>query len=402
MIILITSKPTQNGRDQYILQDLESDYVRTWTPPSGLKKEDIHKTLKDLSLQMQNELLLDPKIAAPVVLPEFVPVISTYDGNTLIADFCSYYLYHRDGKVAENTYDSLYRNIKNHICPAIGHLTFSELTLQHIDAMYDCLYLKKYKHSSIQKVHTALRGLLLEAVRLECLSEEFVSKVEKPVRPAEEVVDTPPKACSPSIVKYILRCTEKVPLKWRLFIHILIDTGVRRGECEGLRWEDIDFKESLIHIRNSIGSSKRKGTYVGPPKGRRIRTIDVSEATMGLLLMQYSKRESDIWVFPKRGDPSMPMYPSSATSYLKKFSERFGTDKITPHMLRHTFASIAITNGADVESVSEILGHRDASTTLRIYTTSNIEARRKANNARRKAIMEAPDIEDQITLSRSF
>lgn len=341
---------------------------------------------------MEKELQLDPKIAAPVMLPEFIPVITTYNSSTLIADFCSYYLYIKDSKVAENTYDSWYRHIKNHICPAIGHLTFAELSLQHIDLFYNSLYLCKYKYSTIEHIHITLRGILSEAARLGCMDEEFVDKIGKPSRPAEELKNRKPKACSPKITKYILRCAEEIPLKWRLFIHVLVDTGVRRGECEALRWEDVDFKENLIHVRNSVGASKRKGTYVGLPKGKRIRVIDVSETTMGLFLEQYAKRESDIWVFPKRGNPAQPMYPSSATSYLRKFSNRFCTESISPHMLRHTFASIAITNGADVESVSEILGHADPSVTLKVYTTSNTEAKRKANDIRRKAILDAPDL----------
>ncbi|MBQ1519898.1 MAG: tyrosine-type recombinase/integrase [Clostridia bacterium] len=51
-----------------------------------------------------------------------------------------------------------------------------------------------------------------------------------------------------------------------------------------------------------------------------------------------------------------------------------------PHKLRHTFASIAITNGADVASVSETLGHSDKAVTLRMYTHANEESKRKVSN----------------------
>lgn len=392
MIILITSKPTRNNRDEYILQELDSGYVQTWTPPAGMRNEEIKKTLKDLSRQMEYSLQLDPKIAVPVMIPEFVPVITENDAHTLLADFFAYYLHTSDPFIAENTYDSWSRTIKNHLAPSLGYLTFDELTVQHIDNFYHSLYLKKYKYSTIEKIHTTLKGILNKAARLGCISEEFASKITKPPRPGNDILDEPPKAVSPSVAKYILKCAAQCPLKWQLFINVLIDTGIRRGECEALQWTDINFKESLIHIRRSVGYSKRKGTYIGPPKGKRTRVIDASDTTMALFLKMYAKRESDIWIFPQRGDPSKPMSASSGTNYLRKFSNQYGSERVSPHMLRHTFASIAITNGADVESVSEILGHQDSSTTLRVYTTSNMEARRRANNIRRKAIEEAPDI----------
>lgn len=394
MIILITNKPTQQGRNQYTLQDLESGYTRNWIPPHGMPQDEIKTTLKELSRQMECDLQLDPDIAAPIALPEFIPVIHSYDGQTLLADFFQYYLFHKEPKIAENTYDSWQRTIKNHLCPQIGHLTFNELTPIHIDNLYHGLYVAKYKSSSIIKVHTVLIGILKEASRLGCLPKDFREKIERPTAPKDEVQETCPESFSPSIVKYILRCadTNDISLKWRTFIHILIDTGVRRGECEGLQWSDIDFKNSLIHIRRSIGYTKRKGTFFTTTKNKRIRIVDASEETMGLLLMLYSQRQSDTWVFPQRRKPDVPMHPSSATEYLRRFSERFSTEKISPHKLRHTFASIAITSGADVESVSEILGHSDASLTLKVYTTSNMEARRRANNIRRQAIKNAPDL----------
>ena len=56
------------------------------------------------------------------------------------------------------------------------------------------------------------------------------------------------------------------------------------------------------------------------------------------------------------------------------------TDSTIMSKLRHTFASIAITNGADVASVSETLGHSDKAVTLRMYTHANEESKRKVSN----------------------
>ena len=59
------------------------------------------------------------------------------------------------------------------------------------------------------------------------------------------------------------------------------------------------------------------------------------------------------------------------------FGRHYGV-KIHPHKLRHSFASVAIINGADIASVSETLGHSDKAVTLRMYTHANEESKRKA------------------------
>ncbi|MBO4561996.1 MAG: tyrosine-type recombinase/integrase [Clostridia bacterium] len=73
-------------------------------------------------------------------------------------------------------------------------------------------------------------------------------------------------------------------------------------------------------------------------------------------------------------------HPDSPTKYFKLLSDRCNFKNLHPHKLRHTFASIAITNGADVASVSETLGHSDKAVTLRMYTHANEESKRKVSN----------------------
>ena len=81
--------------------------------------------------------------------------------------------------------------------------------------------------------------------------------------------------------------------------------------------------------------------------------------------------------------------PQSPTRYLKKFSERYGIPDLHPHKLRHTFASVAITSGADIASVSEALGHSDKAVTLRMYTHADQESISRAAQIFRDAIKNA-------------
>lgn len=72
--------------------------------------------------------------------------------------------------------------------------------------------------------------------------------------------------------------------------------------------------------------------------------------------------------------------------YLNKLSRRCGVPNLYPHKLRHTFASIAITNGADIASVSEALGHSDKAITLRMYTHADQESISRAARIAHEAV----------------
>lgn len=85
------------------------------------------------------------------------------------------------------------------------------------------------------------------------------------------------------------------------------------------------------------------------------------------------------------------MNPQTPTRYFKRFSQRYGIEDFHPHKLRHTFASIAITNGADVASVSEKLGHSDKAVTLRMYTHADQESIKRAGDIFRKALEAGQD-----------
>lgn len=93
----------------------------------------------------------------------------------------------------------------------------------------------------------------------------------------------------------------------------------------------------------------------------------------------------DWGVFTQDNSPDI-MHPQSPTRYFKKFGQRYGIEDFHPHKLRHTSASLAITNGADVVSVSERVGHSDTVVTLRMYAHANEESIRRAGQIVRDAL----------------
>ncbi len=88
--------------------------------------------------------------------------------------------------------------------------------------------------------------------------------------------------------------------------------------------------------------------------------------------------------FTKR-DGSL-MMPGCFNAYLGRFGKKYNIKGIHPHALRHTMASLSITNGADIVSISEKLGHSNVAITLNVYCHTNEKAQKRANDILAKAI----------------
>ena len=106
------------------------------------------------------------------------------------------------------------------------------------------------------------------------------------------------------------------------------------------------------------------------------------------LRLEQSRKALSQYVFTQEGSAE-PIHPQSPARYLQNFVRKYGAQGLHPHKLRHSFASIAITNGADIASVSEKLGHTDKAVTLRMYTHADQESIKRASQIFRDAIKEA-------------
>lgn len=291
---------------------------------------------------------------------------------------------------SENTRSNFQIQLDNHILPALGDFKLPEITTAQITALLLSMQSKGLKISTVIKTYTIMNMIFKKAYFEETIEKNPMDRVKRPRPTKAEGRETQVEAFTGEELKRILDCLEREPLKWRAFIRLLIDTGCRRGEALGLTWENVNFRENSIQIAQSLNYTAQKGVYAEPPKSGKSRTIYVDPAVMQLLkelkasykVMKFTK---DSFVF-LQDDSSEPMHPTSPTHYFRQFGKRYGIENFHPHKLRHSFASVAITNGADIASVSEKLGHADKSTTLRMYTHADAESQKRASEIFRKAI----------------
>lgn len=293
--------------------------------------------------------------------------------------------------MSENGRSSYQNCLDRRIYPALSDMKMPEITPAQISALLLDIQAQGKAHATVIKTYTILHTLFKMAYLGDMIDRNPMDKVERPKPRKDEVKASEPAAYTAEEVKRLLATLKDEPLKWQALIRLLIDTGIRRGECCALKWQNVNFKTGEIRIAGNLCYTAAKGVYLDTPKSGRIRVVYASDDTMALLRqlrIEQAKKAVSAFVFTKEGGPE-PMHPQSPTRYLKKLSERSGIPDLHPHKLRHTFASIAITNGADVASVSEVLGHSDKAVTLRMYTHADQESRKRAAAVTQEAIKKA-------------
>jgi len=137
-------------------------------------------------------------------------------------------------------------------------------------------------------------------------------------------------------------------------LHINVDysTGLRRSELIDLEISDIDSERMVVNIKGA--------------KGKKDRISLLSENTLQILREYYKSYKPKVYLFesPKGGKYS----PTSVANILKKSAKKAGISKnVTPHMLRHSFATHLLEQGTDLRYIQELLGHNSSKTT-EIYT----------------------------------
>jgi len=370
----------------------KSRLTRRWYPPEGWSRKAIDRELAAVAAEFERQSDAGEVISraeqrelAALEAAEAAKILTLRQYGERV------FMPSKTITMSENSRSNYQSYLDKKIYPALGDIKLPEITPAQITALLLEIQTQGKAHGTVIKVYTILSGLFKMAYLSDMIERNPMDKVERPKPRKDEIKPEEASAFTAQEVQRILTCLEREPLKWQALIRLLIDTGIRRGECCALQWKNIDFKTGAITISGNLCYTKQKGVYLDTPKNGHTRTVYAGLDTIALLKqLRTAQAEKAIspYVFTQETVPE-PMHPQSPTRYLKKFSERYGISDLHPHKLRHTFASVAITSGADVASVSEALGHSDKAVTLRMYTHADQESISKASQIFREAIKKA-------------
>ena len=256
---------------------------------------------------------------------------------------------------------SVYESIqRKHLLPALGGLALTEITPVQV---LDFLKTKSDLRPKTRKnLYLLLQKIFNLAVNLGYLSANPVVRVPKPkVEPEEKPTLTP---------KQVLLIAQKMPENLRALIHLLYLTGMRSGEALGLKWSDVDFDGSKLHIRRSVWHGKEQ-----TPKSRKsIRAKHLGEGLKQVLrrhkeLALYT--QPDNYVFSNGAGKSWNpddlrkrvLYPAMQKAGIERRTARaYGF-----HLFRHSAGSQIHETTGDLKQTQNFLGHSGIGVTGDVY-----------------------------------
>lgn len=301
------------------------------------------------------------------------------------------------------------------ILPELGHLKLAKIQPLHIQLFYDKLlengYIsngkrKDYKPNTIKRIHQIISSSLNAAVQWQLIESNPCCRVKPPKaekNPAALKHFTPEQAqafLGFLDEDYIIssggrkkangkpadRCeVHTVPLQHKVLFHLALFGGFRLGELIALTWDDIDFAQNTVSVTKSTSRTK-DGMITSTPKTlSSIRTVTMPKEVMKLLRRYKTEQaryklslgtfwNGDNYLFIQENGKQMDISTPNHTfkkiikRYNKTYPDRNPLPEITLHGLRHTSATLLISQNIDVRTVSSRLGHAECSTTMNIYT----------------------------------
>lgn len=245
--------------------------------------------------------------------------------------------------------------------------------------------------NTLNHVHACLSSLFTDAVNWQIIPSNPCERVEAPKIGRKEA-----NVYDDEMFAKLFECLEtENDIRLKAIIYLAVFTGARLGEISGLRWTDIDFENNTITICraaqyvNDKRLEKEKRVIEKTPKNETsIRTITVPKFVLDVL-KEYRKYQLEQklilgpeWQAKEKklygedydndrvikawdGCAVHPDFPSKA---FRKFREKYNLPPLTFHQIRHSNASILISQGVDVATLSKRLGHSNPGTTTKIYS----------------------------------
>lgn len=246
----------------------------------------------------------------------------------------------------------------------------------------------KLSAETLAHYHRFIRAVLAKAKRARIVpynvAAEHITPPKSPRIEAKYYDDNQARA-------FLTAINDEPDIRVRSALITTLFTGVRRGELCGLSWSDINFKDNSISITKASQYQRKQGIVEVETKTESsYRIIDVDPFVMDVL-KQYKAwwKEHQLsygpdWHGEKERlfiqDDGKPINPDTINYWLKEFIKRNNLPHITPHSLRHTFATLQIAHGVDIRTVQAQTGHAQASTLVNIYSHAVKSAQKRASS----------------------
>ncbi len=299
--------------------------------------------------------------------------------NISFKAFSDKYLKIKKNSLSPSTYAFYEKVIREQLIPMFGTMKLREIRTYHVQKYITFLSTEKDREdgkkghiggATVKRYTSVFRSMLTLAYRMEYIDCD-VGVSRRLEFPKENHVEV--EVFTQEEVNEILKALEDEPIRLRAIIETALFTGCRRGEIVGLKWSDIDLLNRKVTVRRSIYKPHGEKAMEKAPKSRSsYRTISIPEH-LCRILVEYKKWQDrhillmeDEWqnlgyVFTE--EDGHVMNPHTPTKQFDKFLKRHSFRHLKFHGLRHTSATLLLSQGCDIKTVSARLGHADIETT---------------------------------------
>ena len=280
------------------------------------------------------------------------------------------------GSVKTSSYQTYLRQINIHLLPDLGYLPLSEVTAAAVHRLIVRLETAGLAYSTIKGALRLLNAALRSAQDEGLIFKNPCKKMR--VQPKEAVEQRVLSRAEQEALRSTALAKNDLPTLLSLY------TGMRLGEVCALKWTDIDWEKGTVTIRRTVqrtagvegGGGRRTVLTIGTPKSKRShRVLPIPEFVLALLKSAFHAADTgNLFIFGKTGVAE----PRTVQRRFQRLIRPLGISGVHFHTLRHSFATRLLELGVDIQTVSVLLGHKSAKTTLDFYGHSLSEQQAQA------------------------
>ena len=260
--------------------------------------------------------------------------------------------------------------LRLYISPGLGHIPLNRLTAKDMQQFF--VWLKTEGRADQSDGETGLADSQLRNIHSLCWRalEKAVSGNLIPQNPASGCKLPPARKGEMNLLsreamqKLLIQAKEEK--YYELFL-LEFATGLRLGELTALQWEELNLTTGELRISKQAVVIGSEVVVTEPKTKAAVRTLLLPPKVLEVF-REYRKRNVSRWLFPSPKKEDSPLLPSVVRQRLHRLLDHAGCERMRFHDLRHTFATLALESGKDVKTLSAMLGHVSAATTLDIYT----------------------------------
>jgi integrase len=349
----------------------------TWKPEKKYTEKQLEKELQKQAALFEEKVLGGSASAG---------------GNMKLVDFIPQYLENVKADISVTTFEKYERIIKTFIVPALGHLKLKDIKPLHVQKFVNALSTgdyrqdgkkEPYKPATVRRYYVVLQSIMHNAYRLQLIPS---NPTDGDIIKLPSIGEQKTEIFTKQELSAMFAALENESNMFRCLIYLAIATGCRRGELVALEWSDIDFMNGTVSVSKSAYQITGQPTGIKDTKSHKSRIIKIPDICISLLKKWKSEQVErrfkigsawigNNWIFIQ--DNGSILYPTSPTLMFRKFLKRHNLPHKKFHALRHTSATLALSNGVNIKAVGARLGHSQLSTTNR-YVHAIEEAEKQA------------------------